>query len=115
MTSTLNSKKAIKDCSKYHCFYYDKEQKGVLMKQHTRLNTTKVKETIHKKSNDAEWRLGLTQLFLLLEKAPCIADIKRVELYSKWRNLIPDQYQDDICPKPDESTMTKVKRDKAKK
>ena len=40
--------------------------------------------------------------------------IKQVELYTKWKKLVPDQYQDQICPKPDDSILNKVKRDKAK-
>ena len=50
-----------------------------------------------------------------MDKAPGIVDIKQVELYTKWRKLIPDQYQDIICPKPDDHIIIKVKRDKAKR
>ena len=53
--------------------------------------------------------------FPLLEPASGMKEIRKVELYTKWRKLIPDQYQDIICPKPDDHIIIKVKRDKAKR
>ena len=38
-----------------------------------------------------------------------------MELYSKWRHLIPDQFQDEMCPKPDDTIILKVKNEKAQK
>ena len=50
-----------------------------------------------------------------LESAPGLSEIKQVELYTKWRKLIPDQFQDDVCPKPTDEVLNKVKKDKADK
>ena len=114
-TKTLCYKKAIKDCSKYHCFFYDEIQKGKIFKKHTVLNQILTKEAIHKQADNKEWKDQLKEALPSIDKAPGIADIKQVELYTKWRKLIPDQYQDIICPKPDDHIIIKVKRDKAKR
>ena len=52
--------------------------------------------------------------FPLLEPASGMKEIKKVELYTKWRKLIPAPYQDVICPKPADEIINKVKKDKAK-
>ena len=114
-TTKLSYKKAIKDCSKYHCFFYDNRQKGAVFKKNTVLNTTVTKETINKQYDNPTWNNSLSVLFPELEKVPGIADIKKVELYTKWRKLIPSQYQDEICPKPEDNVLLKVKAQKAKK
>ena len=58
---------------------------------------------------------SLSSVFPTLETAPEIADIKKVELYTKWRHLIPDQYQNEMCPKPKDNIINKVKKSKSKK
>ena len=114
-TNDLKYRKAVKDCSKFHCFYYDKSQNGVLHKKTTVLSNKVTKEKINKHSDNIAWKQELRKMFPILEKHPGIADIKQVELYQKWRNLVPDQYQDSICPRPSDNILLKVKRDKAKK
>ena len=114
-TKELSYKKAIKKCSKYHCFYYDITQKGKVYKKNTVLNNTETKETIHNQYDNQIWIQQIQTLFPNPEKAPGIPDIKKVELYTKWRKLIPNHYQDSICPKPDDNVLLKVKRAKAKK
>ena len=36
---------------------------------------------------------------------PGIKPIKQQELYTKWRPLVPEEYQDDFCPKPTPSVI----------
>ena len=48
-------------------------------------------------------------------KAPGLKPIKRVELYKKWRPLVPEEYADEICPKPPNSVLEMVKNEKAEK
>lgn len=79
------------------------------------MNQILTKEAIHKQADNKEWKDQLKEALPSIDKAPGIADIKQVELYTKWRKLIPDQYQDIICPKPDDNVIIKVKRDKAKR
>ena len=48
-------------------------------------------------------------------KPPGMKPIKEVELYTKWRPLLPKECQDDTCPKPSEEVMTKIKNDRCAK
>jgi hypothetical protein len=39
---------------------------------------------------------------------PGIKEIKQVELYSKWRKFLPEEFRDVTCPKPDEDLNQSV-------
>ena len=47
--------------------------------------------------------------------APGLRDIKSVELYTKWRPLLPESARDSTCPKPSDLVMKKVKLAKSAK
>jgi hypothetical protein len=47
--------------------------------------------------------------------APGLAEIKEVELYTKWRRYIADPYKDIIAPKPADSVLARVQAEKNKK
>ena len=113
LTNTLQYKKAVKDVSKYHCFYYDTDYKGILKKQHTMMTNVIANETINKNSECLIWKETLTTNYPPLEDAPGIKEIKQVELYTKWRKLIPEQFQNIICPKPADDIIKRVKKNKA--
>ena len=40
---------------------------------------------------------------------PGIPDIKRVELFTKYRPLIPLQFQNITCPHPSDKALAKIK------
>ena len=44
-------------------------------------------------------------------KKPGLSDQKQVHLYSKWRPLIPIEYQDISCPKPSDNVIERMKKD----
>ena len=48
-------------------------------------------------------------------KAPGLKPIKQVELYQKWRPLVPEEFADEICPKPPDSILETVKNERAEK
>ena len=49
-------------------------------------------------------------------KKPGLSDQKQVHLYSKWRPLIPIEYQNISCPKPSNDVIQRMKKDlKAKR
>ena len=48
-------------------------------------------------------------------KAPGLKPIKQVELYQKWRPLVPEEFADKICPKPPDSILETVKNERAEK
>lgn len=48
-------------------------------------------------------------------KAPGLREIKQVELYTKYRPLIPEKYRDGLCPQPSDKVMKSVKLDRKEK
>lgn len=44
-----------------------------------------------------------------LIEGPGLAPIKTVQLYTKWRKVLPREYQDITFPEPDKETMEKYK------
>ena len=50
-----------------------------------------------------------------MEEAPKITDIKKVGVFTKWREIIPDQYQEAIRPRPSDDILNEIKKNIAKK
>lgn len=49
-------------------------------------------------------------------KSPGIRPIKQVELYTKWRTLIPDvNDREETCPRPSDEIIESVKKQKNSK
>jgi len=46
---------------------------------------------------------------------PGMADIKQVELYTKWRSLLKPENKDITCPKPPEEVLKRVRQAKNQK
>ena len=46
---------------------------------------------------------------------PGIQEIKKVELFKKWRPFVPMQHQDSICPHPGQEVLDNVAKDKRNK
>ena len=46
---------------------------------------------------------------------PELKDIKAVELYTKWRPLLPSWARDITCPKPSDDVIKKIKLSKSTK
>ena len=40
------------------------------------------------------------------EKRPGLRNIKQVDLYHKWGPLIPEEFRDEICPKPSGKSLS---------
>ena len=45
-------------------------------------------------------------------RKPGIKPIKQIELATKWQPLVPEEYQDDICPIPHPDIVAKYKNEK---
>ena len=41
--------------------------------------------------------------------------MKQVELYRKWRPLVPEEFRDEICPKPSDQILEIVKKERSEK
>lgn len=46
---------------------------------------------------------------------PGLREIKQVELYRKWRKFVPEEFQDEICPKPPDEVLNRIRDEKTKK
>jgi hypothetical protein len=47
--------------------------------------------------------------------APDLREIKQVELYMKYRPLIPQMYRDELCPKPSDQVIENISKQKSQK
>ena len=116
-----NYKKAIKGISKYHCFFYSTALIDHMEKKLTIECQAPDREKIKKFKKNATdnertlWKEDLKSSFPEVEVCTGIVPIKQVELYLKWRPLLPDEYKDEMCPKPSDQVMEKVKNDKKDK
>ena len=67
-------------------------------------------------TNEKEvWASGLRGTFPEQELHSGLSEIKQCELYLKWRTVIPDEYQDIMCPKPADDVLEKIKGEKREK
>ena len=48
-------------------------------------------------------------------KPPGLSELKQVDLYLKYRPFIPPEHQDEICPRPSDAVMEKVKKERNEK
>jgi hypothetical protein len=46
---------------------------------------------------------------------PGLRGIKQMELYTNYRKLVPDEFRDELCPKPSDEVMMKHKKDRSDK
>jgi hypothetical protein len=54
-----------------------------------------------------QWLLVATEL----ESLPA-PGLKEIKLYTKYRPLVPEIYQDELCPKPSDEVLKRVARQK---
>ena len=71
-----------------------------------------------RKASDLEikkWKKALMKTFPINETAQGISEIKQVELFTKWREFVPEEYRDIMCPKPDDDIIERIKAEKSAK
>ena len=97
--------------SKNHLFTVEDKEPTMLKKWVDDLEASQVKvQDLKKKGVDDK------QHFILLWSTfpdsilePGIADIKKVELFTNFRPLLPPQFQDMSCPDPGKEVLQKIK------
>ena len=52
---------------------------------------------------------------LIMMKTPGIKEIKQVEMYQKWRPLLPEYAKDITCPKPIDRVIENIRSQKSRK
>jgi hypothetical protein len=75
--------------------------------------TTEKKKSFVKRGTAGSDRSELMKQYKLEQlREPGLREIKQVELWVKWRKFIPPQFRDEICPRPDEKIITRIKKEK---
>jgi hypothetical protein len=47
--------------------------------------------------------------------APGLKEIKQVEMYSKLRKFVPEEFRDEICPRPSQQVIDNIKKTRSEK
>jgi hypothetical protein len=97
-----------------HIFSASKENKTTLIFRADDLPNTKVSsQNLMKKGTDNPNRPALLKSSQVdVIEAPGIPPIKQVELFSKYRALIPEEFRDITCPEPSEDIKNKIKSER---
>ena len=113
-------RKSITEVSKYHWFYYSNNSKGIVIKRTTVRKEDKGSGqrlvNYSRNASDLEikkWKRTLMKIFSINETAQGISEIKQVELFTKWREFIPEEYRDIMCPNPDDDIIERIKAEKS--
>ena len=99
---------------KTHIFSAEKNNKTTLVFRNDDLpDTLSTTQDLMKKGTNTPTRAALVKSppFIKL-KPPGIPPIKQVELFSKYRLLIPESYRDLTCPDPGEDVKVKIKSER---
>ena len=65
--------------------------------------------------NDNNRAAALQNYELTPIPAPGLKEIKQVELYSKFRRFVPDEFKDIICPKPSDEILDNIRQARSDK
>ena len=81
--------------------------------------TTKLKFcNLKKKATEEDkliWENNLKNQTPEQEQSPGLAEIKQVEVFTKWRTFVPEEVRDEICPKPSQHVLDKIKNERKEK
>ena len=99
---------------KTHIFSAEKENKTTLLLRDDDLPETPqtTQDLLKKGTNTPERYASLRTPQLVTLAPPGIPPIKQVELFSKYRALIPVQFQEETCPDPGEDIKGSIKRER---
>ena len=98
-----------------HIFKFDHDRPGILELQDSSDSDVRTQDLKKGNALQPEERKRLLQNALSnLKKIikPGVKPIKQIELATKWRPLVPEEYQDDVCPIPPPDVVAKYKNDK---
>jgi hypothetical protein len=100
-----------------HIFHVTSMDPGVMVTQEDPDKPEKTQRIIKERRNEdaAARKLRLNGFVLKELSPPGLREIKVVELATKWRPLVPPQFQDEICPIPDKALIDRVKKDRNNK
>jgi hypothetical protein len=102
---------------KYQLFYLMEEEPGVLYGKESSMDTMKHKMDL-KKGNDEQRKQMLQDFDVdLIDqlKTEGIRTIKQVELFTKWRKHVPDEYKSPLYDNPGDDVLQSIKDDRKNK
>jgi hypothetical protein len=102
---------------KYQLFYLTDEEPGVLYGKESNVDTNKHKMDLTK-GNDESRKQHLSNFDVKLMdklKTEGIRTIKQVELFTKWRKHVPDEYKSPLYDNPGIDVLESVKQDRKNK
>lgn len=102
-------KKRISKISIYHYFAFTKGKLNMKTTVDSSTEEQKVLSNLKKKDTDE----GRQNWVNILETG--LAEIKQVELFTKWRPFNPEEFKNEICPEPPKAVLDKVKLEKKNK
>ena len=111
-------KKRIPKISIYHYFGFTKGKLNMKTTVDSSTEEQKVLSNLKKKDTDEvrqNWVNILETQFPEMENTPGLAEIKQVELFTKWRPFVPEEFKNEICPEPPKAVLDKVKLEKKNK
>jgi hypothetical protein len=102
---------------KYQLFYSSDEEPGILYAKTSSMDTTTHRMDLRRGADREETLkyFDINDIEVLEEKDRGIKKIKQVELFTKWRKHVPDEFKSPLYDNPGEEILQSVKDDRKSK
>jgi hypothetical protein len=101
--------------NKNHMFWVDKSAPTTLHLKEWTKGIASSQNLILGKDSTEERREAMRSYAFKGLKPPGLSELKQVDLYLKYRPFIPPEHQDEICPRPSDEVMEKIKKERNEK
>jgi flagellar biosynthesis GTPase FlhF len=101
--------------NKNHMFWVDKSAPTTLHLKEWTEGIASSQNLILGKDSTEERREAMRSYAFKGLKPPGLSELKQVDLYLKYRPFIPPEHQDEICPRPSDEVMEKIKKERNEK
>ena len=114
-TGQTNRTHLFKICSALPTTLQKQDVADSVVREDNLLPTKRNRNAAHQTPEDREEKLLSMLSSLVVLERPGMREVKQVELWSKWRPLIPEEFRDRICPKPSPKVLERVRQSKIAK
>ena len=113
-SNSIYKRLAPRTTHKTHIFSATKDNKTTIVLQDDALpETIETTQDLMKQGTNTAGRSALLKPPALNPiKAPGVPPIKQVELFTKYRNLIPEAFREITCPHPGDEILKKIKSER---
>ena len=111
-TGQTNRTHLFKICSALPTTLQKQDVADSVVREDNLLPTKRNRNAAHRTPEDREEKLLSMLSSLVVLERPGMREVKQVELWSKWRPLIPEEFRDRICPKPSPKVLERVRQSK---